>query len=84
MNTLAVLAMLVGYTWGAAGVLAYPGLSWKPGAFIVVATALWLLRHDAMPPEPYIEAGAILIFIALSFGRDRLYRSVREEKPKGE
>lgn len=80
MNNLAVIVMLAGYVWGVAGLLAYPGLSWKPGAVIVIATALWLLQHDAMPPEPYIEAGAILIFIALSFARGRLYPPDRTDK----
>ena len=80
MNSLAVLGMLAGYIWGVAGVLAYPGISWKPGAIITVACAAWLLKHDAMPAEPYIEAGAILTFLVLSFARERLVGKTRGER----
>ncbi len=83
MDKLAVIGMAVGFTWGTAGVLGYPGLSWKPGAIMMVAALLWLVAHDATPPEPLIEAGAIIIFIALSVARDRLYPAEREEKAKG-
>ena len=80
MDKLAVLGMLVGFTWGTAGVLAYPGITWKPGAIMLVASAVWLVSHGAMPPEPLIEGGAIVVFIALSMGRDRLSRAKSAEK----
>lgn len=83
MDKLAVIGMLVGFTWGTAGVLAYPGVPWKPGAAMLVACLVWLVAYDAMPPEPFIEAGAIIIFIALSVARDRLYRAERAEKSEG-
>lgn len=77
MNSLAVLGMLAGYIWGVAGVLAYPRVSWQPGAVITVACAAWLLHQDAMPAEPFIEAGAVLPFLVLSFARERLLRVLR-------
>ena len=80
MDKLAEIGMVVGFTWGTAGVLAYPGVPWKPGAAMLVASLVWLVAHDAMPPEPLIEAGAIIIFLALSVARDRVYRA---EKAKG-
>ena len=80
MDKLAVIALAVGFTWGTAGVLGYPGLSWKPGAAMTVASLLWLVAHDAMPPEPLVEAVAIIIFIALSVTRDRMVRRERAEK----
>jgi hypothetical protein len=82
MENLALLAMLVGITWGAAGVLGYPNVSWKPGAILAIACALWLAANGAVAPE-IIEASAVMIFLALMFARDRVFPPKREEKPKG-
>jgi hypothetical protein len=82
MATVVLLGLLAGYIWGVAGMLGYPGVSWKPGALLTVACAVWRVAHDAAPSEPLIEAAAILIFIALNAARDRLSPTKEPEKRK--
>jgi hypothetical protein len=82
MENLAMVGLLVGYTWGAAGILGYPGVSWKPGAIIAVACAVWLAANHAMSPE-IIEACAVIIFLALMFAREWVLRARKADKPKG-
>lgn len=82
MDKLAQIGLLVGFTWGAAGIVGYPGVWWKPGAFLAGFSLAWLIGHDALPPGELIEGLAFLIFIALSIARDRLYPTPREAKPK--
>ena len=74
MANLVLVGLVVGYTWGVAGMVGFPGVTWKPGAFLTVACAVWLVGHDAMPAEPLIEAGAIGIFLALMGAKKRLSR----------
>ncbi|CAH2602291.1 conserved protein of unknown function [Rhodovastum atsumiense] len=73
MENLVIISMLLGYVWGVAGIVAWPGVSWKPGAAVVVGAAAWLIAHEAMPPEPAVEAAAILIFLVVMFARERLH-----------
>jgi hypothetical protein len=81
MENLALVGLLVGYTWGSAGVLGYPGVSWKPGALLAVGAALWLVSNGAMSPE-LVEAGAVGIFLLLMFARPWLVPAKDAEKPK--
>ena len=86
MDKLAVVGLLVGFTWGTAGILRYPNISWKPGAVLTVACAAWLVSHEAMPPEPLIEAGAIFIFIGLMIAQKRLFpapQATRTDEKQG-
>jgi hypothetical protein len=82
METLARVGLLVGYVWGAAGIVGYPRVWWVPGAALMVGCLLWLIAHHAIPPEPLVEAGAIVIFLGLMFARGRLFPTKGEEKPK--
>jgi apolipoprotein N-acyltransferase len=81
MDKLAQIGLLVGFTWGTAGIIGYPGVLWKPGAFLTAAALIWLIGHQAMPPLELVEGLAFLIFAALSVARERLYPTRREEKP---
>jgi hypothetical protein len=81
MESLALVGLLVGYTWGAAGVLGYPGVSWKPGAAMAVLAALWLVSNGSMSPE-LVEACAVAIFLVLMFAREWFMRAKPPEKPK--
>lgn len=81
MANLAIVVMLAGYVWGVAAMVGFPGVSWKPGAALTVGSALWLVGHDAMPPEPLIEAAAIIIFLALLAIQKRRYPPSRAKKP---
>ena len=83
MERWALVGLLIGYIWGATGVVGYPGVSWKPGAILTVVCALWLVAHKAMPAKPLVEALAILIVLGLMFARPRLFPDKREEKTKG-
>lgn len=82
MNNLAQIGMLVGFTWGTAGVLGYPGVSWKPGAILTAASFAWVVSRDAIPPQELIEGLAFLIFFALSVARDKLYPTKTAEVPE--
>ncbi len=79
MDNLALIGLLGGFIWGTAGIVGYPGVAWKPGAIITVAAAIWLLKHDAMPPEPLVEAGAIGIFLVLMSALKRRHPAKRED-----
>lgn len=81
MDTLTALGLLVGFTWGTAGLLGYPGLSWKPGTLLALGCLFWLATHDALPPEPLIEALAFFIFIGLSIAQKRWLREKPQDKP---
>src|SRR4051812_47122138 len=83
MENLMVIGMVTGFIWGTAGLVGYPGVSWKPGALMTVACAVWLVVHDAMPPEPLIEAGAIFLFVLLNSRWARQFFTRRDERPKG-
>lgn len=82
MNNLAQIGLLVGYTWGCAGMLVYPGVSWKPGAALAAVSFVWLMRHEALPNIELIEGLALLIFFVLSVARDKLYPAKAAEAPK--
>lgn len=82
MANLLLVGLVGGYIWGVAGMVGFPGVSWKPGALLTVACAVWLVGHDAMPAEPLVEAGAIGIFLVLVGAQKRLSRG-RAGKPKG-
>lgn len=73
MNNLAQIGLLVGFTWGTAGVLGYPGVSWKPGAIMAAVSLALVIGRDAAPPLELIEGLAFLIFFLLSVAKDRLY-----------
>jgi hypothetical protein len=81
MTSLLLVGLVGGYIWGVAGMVGFPGVSWKPGAVLTVACAVWLVAHDAMPAEPLVEAGAIGIFLVLMGAQKRQSRG-RAAKPK--
>jgi hypothetical protein len=81
MENVALVGLGVGYIWGAAGILGYPGVSWKPGAVVAVLAALWLVSNGAMSPE-LVEAGAVIIFLVLMFAREWLAPTKPAEKAK--
>lgn len=81
MEKVGLVGMLAGCAWSAAGVLGYSGMSWKPGAILSVACALWLVGHEGMPPE-VIEASAVGIFLVLLFARQWLFPARRQDKRK--
>jgi apolipoprotein N-acyltransferase len=80
MNTLAQLGLLVGFTWGIAGVLAFPGVSWKPGTILAVVSLVWIVAHEPKPPLDAVEGLALLIFFALSVIRDRMARAEKAKE----
>ncbi len=82
MNNLAQLGLLIGFTWGAAGIVGYPGVQWKQGAVLAGVSLAWLIGHNALPPNELVEGLAFLIFIALSIARDRLYPT-KEKQGQG-
>ena len=84
MEALARVGLLVGFVWGTAGIVGFPKVWWVPGAALMVGCLLWLISHHGMPPEPLVEAGAIVIFLGLMFARGRLFPTKGEEKPKGD
>ena len=82
MNTLAQTGLLVGFTWGVAGIIGYPGVKWKPGAGLAAVSLAWLIGHDGLPQGELIEGLAFLIFVALTIAKERLYPTKYAEKPK--
>jgi hypothetical protein len=84
MDKLAQLGLLAGYIWGTAGLLAYPGVSWKPGALLATGAVFWLIAHDALPDGELIEGLALLIFVLLAVARQRLGQAAAGKKSEGD
>lgn len=82
MDRLAQIGLLVGVTWGAAGIVGYPGVKWKQGAILAAVCLAWLISRDDMPSPELIEGVAFLIFFALTIAREKLCPTAVEEKAK--
>lgn len=80
MSGVAQLGLLIGFTWGCAGMLAFPGVAWKPGAVLTVVCLVWIAAHDPKPPLDLIEGLALLIFFGLSVLRDRMSRAEKAKE----
>ncbi len=77
MEKLALVGMLGGCAWSAAGLVGYPGVRWKPGAILAVVCALWLVGRGGTSPE-IIEGCAVGVFLVVLFARTWVFPNKRE------